>query len=165
MRRLGVTTVISLLICATARSGEERLLPSKLAPPVESGRWIVPAEGVAAEPIWGIKGGIRVGLWPAGGPRGLLRIYAPYVKQPPGRVINFIAIEPIVGRDRGLSELEWSVLDKVAGNAMWTGDEFEPDPQRRRAWQPARGRISGKADGESMVFHVLSSASRTEPGR
>jgi hypothetical protein len=103
-----------------------------LAPPVEKGQWIVPAAGAASEPVWGVKGGIRIGLWPTGGPRGLLRIYAPYLNHPPGRMINFIAVEPVVGNNRGFSELERSALDNSDGKAMWSGDDFESDPQPRK---------------------------------
>ena len=38
--------------------------PKSLACPVEDGPFLLPAEGKDAEPIWGIKGGIAVGLWP-----------------------------------------------------------------------------------------------------
>ena len=56
--------------------------------------------------IWGIEGDIAVGIPPTPGPMGLLRIYAPYLNQGPLRMVNFIAIEPIVGGRRGFSELE-----------------------------------------------------------
>ena len=91
--------------------------PRVLAPPVEEGRWVRPAEGEASQPVWGVKGGMRVGLWPTGGPRGLIRIYAPYLGHPPLRMINFVAVEPVVGRARGLSELEHSTLDGTRGRA------------------------------------------------
>ena len=61
-----------------------------------------------AEPTWGIQGGIAIGLWPNPGPRGLIRVYTPYLGQPRLTAMNFIAVEPVVGQIRGLSELEKS---------------------------------------------------------
>lgn len=73
------------------------------------------------EPRWGHPGGLQVGLHPLGGPRGLLRVYAPYLDHPADRLINFIAVEPIVrgATARGYSELEHSLLDGVQGKRMW----------------------------------------------
>ena len=145
----------ALVLSPSAPQAARAQAPPKLAPPVEKGRWIVPAEGAASEPIWGVKGGIVVGLWPTGGPRGLLRIYAPYLGHPAGRMINFIAVEPIVGGDdRGLSELERSTLDNAGGKAMWSTDDFEASPRPRPPWQPARGKIIGSGNSEALVFHV-----------
>ena len=56
--------------------------------------------------VWGSPGGLAVGIAPTPGPLGLLRIYAPYLSQPYPRMVNFIAIEPVVGGRRGFSELE-----------------------------------------------------------
>ena len=56
--------------------------------------------------IWGVEGGLAVGIPPTPGPKGLLRIYAPYLGQGPLRMVNFIAIEPVAGGRRGFSELE-----------------------------------------------------------
>ena len=140
-------TFISL--CQTIFTGDP--VPAELAKPVEKGRWIVPA----AEPVWGIKDGIRVGLWPTKGPRGLLRIYAPYLDQPAGRVVNFIAVEPIVGGKRGYSELEHSRIDNLPGLAMWTADDFDPDPKPRNPWRPAQGRIIVERATQSLSFHLF----------
>jgi len=85
---------------AGPRSWEE------LATPESEGLWVRPAARSPAQPVWGHADGLRVGLAPMPGPRGLLRIYAPYLGHPPERMINFIAVEPIVvghGR-RGFSE-------------------------------------------------------------
>ena len=51
--------------------------PKGLAPPGRG--WTVPPPGggQGAEPTWGIKGGIAIGLWPHPGPRGLIRVYTP----------------------------------------------------------------------------------------
>ncbi len=106
--------------------------PKGLAPPVVDGPFLRPAEGKAAEPTWGIKGGIAIGLWPNPGPRGLIRVYTPYLGQPRLTVMNFIAVEPVVGQARGLSELEPSRKDDgVAGKAMWSTDMREENPRPR----------------------------------
>jgi hypothetical protein len=140
--------------------GEEP--PKDLAPPVQDGPFLRPASGGAAEPVWGVKGGISVGLWPTSGPRGLIRIYTPYLGQPRLRTLNFIAVEPIVGDARGLSELERSDLDETAGKAMWTGDELEDDPKPRPPWRPAAGRIGKIGDVPSLTFFL--SVERFENG-
>lgn len=129
--------------------------PARLSPPVEDGLFLRPAPGAASEPVWGVKGGIAVGLWPTPGPRGLLRIYTPYLGQPRLRVINFIAVEPIVGRSRGLSELEPSQLDHVAGKAMWTVDAPDLEAEPRPPWQPAPGRIEGPDGRRRLTFRVV----------
>ena len=126
MNRTGwhVCAIAVLALVASASSvagrGAEDDPPRPLAKPVEDGPFLRPPAGAAAEPIWGIKGGIAVGLWHNGGPRGLIRIYTPYLGQGRGRVMNFVAVEPIARGSRGLSELEASTLDRVPGKAMWT---------------------------------------------
>jgi hypothetical protein len=119
---------------------------------VEQGPWLRPAPGKKAEPVWGVKGGIAVGLWPTNGPRGLLRIYAPYLGQARPRMINYLSVEPIVRGSRGLSELEASRLDGTPGKAMWTADEFEADSRPRPPWQPARGASRG---AKALTFFLF----------
>ena len=63
--------LISLVATMQVEAREGAGDPSKgLAPPVVDGPFLRPAEGKAAEPTWGIKGGIATGLWPNPGPRG-----------------------------------------------------------------------------------------------
>src|SRR6266852_1932948 len=80
--------------------------------------WIRPAQRADAEPVWGIKDGLAIGLYPTSGPRGLIRIYAPYLGQRRGRVVNFIYIEPVVKGVRGQSELEVGRQSKQTGLEM-----------------------------------------------
>ena len=155
-------SLLSPLTLGSALAGQPkepllaRAVPSNLALPIERGSWILPAPGEESEPLWGIKGGLAVSLWPvSGGPRGLLRLYSPYLGQPRGRLINFIAIEPIVGDHRGLSELEPSKLDHAPGKAMWTSNDREDDPRPRPPWKPASGKIR-KAEGtEQLTFFLF----------
>ena len=75
------------------------------------------------QPVWGVRGGVLWALHPAGfpsgEPRGLIRLGYPVLPAGQYDLINFIAIEPIVGGRRGFSELEKSQLDKVAGKRIW----------------------------------------------
>ncbi len=96
-------------------------------------RWVRPGFE-DKRPIWGLRDGIQVGLWPAsvedqgdGGPRGLLRIGYPILDE--GKrigLVNFIAIEPIVAGQRGFSELERSASDDKPGRLFWTGTADQP---------------------------------------
>ncbi len=128
----------------------------KLAAPVDEGLWVRPAANAAARPIWGHVNGLRVGLAPMPGPRGLLRIYAPYLGHPPERVINFVAVEPIViGQSRrGFSELERSQLDGVRGKRFWSVDTLD-DRSARQPEHPARGLLSRKGDVEILEVFIL----------
>lgn len=75
--------------------------------------------------IWGIRGGLQFAIFPGGftsgdgGPRGLIRIGYPVLPLGVYDLVNFIAIEPIVGRTRGLSELERSRVDGRQGKIFW----------------------------------------------
>jgi hypothetical protein len=143
-----------LLAALALAAGRSETGPPKLAPPVEDGPWLVPAPGQASEPVWGVKGGIAVGLWPTPGPRGLLRIYAPYLGQPHGRVINFIAVEPVVGGTRGYSELEPSAVDRADGKAMWSANDLQKDPRPQSPWRPAPGKVTRIGQAQALTFFV-----------
>ena len=74
---------------------------------------------------FGVRGGVHVGLHPAafdaraeGGPRGLLRIAVEHDGQP--HLLNYIAVEPIVGGRRGYSELEKSADGKPGKRLILT---------------------------------------------
>lgn len=79
------------------------------------------------EPKWGLRGGLQFAIPPGGftggkgGPRGLIRIGYPTLPGGHYDLINFIAIEPVVGSARGFSELERSRLDGRHGKLFWTG--------------------------------------------
>jgi len=118
-------TLIALLL---AISGVVTSFAQQLAPASE---WIRPNDE-RSPPIWGIRHGIVVGLWPAaiepgypggltGGPRGLLRIGYEYM----GTVylINYIAIEPLVDDDMEFSEVSPSVVDGKWGKLFWAADD------------------------------------------
>jgi hypothetical protein len=85
--------------------------------------WVRPS--ASSGPRWGHADGLQVGLAPLPGPRGLIRIFAPYLGHPPQRLVNFIAVEPTPAgaTERGYSELEWSELDGVRGKRFWPMDD------------------------------------------
>lgn len=92
-------------------------------------------------PVWGIRGGLQFALHPwafregASGPRGLIRIGSPLRDSSGCRLINFIAVEPIVNSARGFSELEPSGLDHVPGKRFWT--DVEPSGSSDQ-WHPGK---------------------------
>ncbi len=128
----------------------------QLAPPEVNGRWVQPAQGQPARAVWGHAEGLRVGLPPLPGPRGLLRIYAPYLGHREERVINFIAVEPIPrGKaKRGFSELEKSDLDGVNGKRLWSADS-PVDASPRAVDQPARGLVHLEGEVETLTVFVF----------
>ncbi|GGD65142.1 hypothetical protein [Microbacterium murale] len=87
--------------------------------------WTRPEPTENTEPRWGHADGMQVGIPPIPGPRGLLRIFTPYLDHPRERLVNFIAIEPVVEgqTERGYSELEPSTLDPgLRGKRLWSMD-------------------------------------------
>ena len=128
-----------------------------LAAPVVEGAFVRPADAALARPIWGHADGLRVGLWPMPGPRGLLRIYTPYLGHDEARMINFIAVEPIlVGQHfRGFSELEPSKLDKEDGKRIWAADAPEDFSPRLPHVRPARGIITSDGDVQILQVYVM----------
>ena len=139
------------------------MIPGKLNQPTVDGIWLRPSSKSPAEPIIGFKDGIRIGLWPAqNGPRGLIRIYAPYVF-PKGELsrINFIAIEPVVNGRRSFSELERSKLDILGGKRLWFVDDINDTSAPSRPWQCPRGKV-GKIKVGSKEVRTLSIGIRVE---
>lgn len=130
----------------------------QLAPPDTVGVWIQPAQGKLAMPIWGHANGIMVGLSPLPGPRGLIRIYTPYLDYEFPEVMNFIAFEPIpVGaEERGYSELEMSSLDRGEwGKRFWSSDDDSAVLPLNEAY-PARGVVEEIDGEETLTLYVFS---------
>jgi hypothetical protein len=126
-----------------------------LAPPEVQGIWIQPSAQHPAQPVWGHADGIRVGLWPMPGPRGLLRIYAPYLGHRDDRMINYIAVEPVPSGtwQRGFSELEESQLDGDQGLLMWSSSTADDDDPRKPT-EPSRGVIARDGDVETLTVTI-----------
>ena len=95
--------------------------------------WVRP--GVNTNALrWGIQGRLLWGLPPSSGkapdgPRGLIRLYYPVLTNGGYDLLNFIAIEPVVGGRKGFSELEHSEFDDLAGKRLWPlpSDSVAPD--------------------------------------
>ncbi len=108
-------------------------------------------------PAWGLRGGLQWGLPPPAGrppdgPRGLIRVRYPVLRNGGYDVINFIAVEPIVRGRRGFSELERSQLDGVRGKRLWARD---PGAPARPAAELPSGRLARFETGEeSLTVHV-----------
>jgi hypothetical protein len=112
--------------------------------PAAATKW-VQGQRDGYRPCWGIAGGLLFGIHPGdakgdGEPRGLIRIYAPVLPGGKYDLINFIAVEPVVGGRRGFSEMERSRLDGVPGKRIWTAadsavprDSVKIEPGRIRS--------------------------------
>ena len=105
--------------------------------------WIRPGANTN-QAVWGISGGLLWAVPPAGfrggEPRGLIRLGYPILSESGYDLINFVAIEPIVGRNRGFSELEHSKLDGTQGKRIWAESSgtastngFAPGQLRKRS--------------------------------
>lgn len=133
-----------------------QIAPETLATPEKNGIWLQPAQNTKAQPIWGFANGIRIGIAPLGGPRGLIRIYTPYLEHDEFVVTNFIAFEPIdkAKNNRGLSELEWSQLDNVRGKRFWSGNTPEA-PSFPDQYYPAHGVIAKENGVETLTVYFF----------
>lgn len=154
MRRMRVAVLALLgLFAAIPVLGQLR---SDLAPPEIDGIWIRPSQEHPAQPVWGHAEGLRVGLWPLSGPRGLLRVYTPFLGHPPTRMINYIAIEPVLAGQvaRSFSEMEISQYDDEQGLRFWSADHpvgfTLADPTR-----PAKGVITRERGMETLTVYIL----------
>jgi hypothetical protein len=158
--RLAGAALAAAVLCPAGCGRPADPAPEPPAPPPPAdGPWVRPSPDPGAEPVWGVRGGLAVGLWPTGGPRGLIRVYAPYLGQPHGRVVNFIAVEPVVNGVRGQSELEVGRVSGGPGLAMWTADTRDGlagGPGGR----PAAGRVEHIDGAEALTIWLA-----TEPFR
>lgn len=144
---LGLTLVATSLV--TARGA------AAMKEPEIEGKWLRPSVSFPAEPRWGHPEGIQVGLHPLPGPRGLIRLYAPYLGHPPERRLNYLAVEPIPAgkKGRGLSELEESALDNAQGKRIWSADSPD-DPAPKLGTEPARGVIETVDGVERLTVYL-----------
>jgi hypothetical protein len=139
------------------RSGSHRRLDSLLtvlflglAATCPGADWV--RAGVDSEkPIWGLRGGLQFAIhpggftWNEGGPRGLIRIGYPTLPEGEYDLINFIAVEPVVGRARGLSELEKSAVDGKQGKVFFAGPGGSGDGVKPSSFDP--GTITSLPNG------------------
>ena len=150
--------LLFLLAAAYSVSGQNTPGWRQLAPPDTVGGWIQPAQGKPAMPVWGHANGMVIGLAPLPGPRGLIRIYTPYLGLETGDVINFIALEPIPAGSthRGLSELEMSALDEgKRGKRFWSSNHPSATSPLSEEY-PAKGVIEKINGEETLTLYVFS---------
>lgn len=146
----------SLAIWGCSKKGEEVDLPEDPPTAEPSDIWVRPIEGEEGNPCWGFKDGIQIGLAPLSGPRGLIRLYAPYADQPQWKPFNFIAFEPTNHNNvKGFSEMEMSRMDNVQGLRFWSGNsenanEF-PSPEF-----PAAGKVTWVGNKEQLSVYIFS---------
>jgi hypothetical protein len=159
---MNVRTIFTLLFVGIGTQFSTVQAESKnespvLAEPVQNGIWLQPAQDTPAQPIWGFKDGIRVGIAPVTSPRGLISIHTPYLNVSDLRFVNYIALEPITKADnaRGFSELEWSKLDNVQGKHFWSGNSSS-GPANPDQYYPAHGVISKENGLETLTLYVFS---------
>lgn len=129
----------------------------QLLPPDTVGTWVQPGQGKPAMPVWGHVNGIKVGLDPLPGPRGLIRVYTPYLDYPFPEVMNFIAFEPIPkGQEaRGLSELEMSSIHPgKRGKHFWSANSPKILSPPDGAY-PARGIVEQIKGEETLTVYIF----------
>ncbi|MFF5624505.1 hypothetical protein ACFY5A_04005 [Microbacterium sp. NPDC012755] len=122
----------------------------------DSTPWLRPSRSASSEPRWGHPDGLQIGIAPIPGPRGLLRVFTPYLDHPRERLVNFVAVEPIVqgGSERGFSELEASSLDPgQRGKRFWSADSSDLAEQEPDA-PPARGVIDAIDGVETLTVWI-----------
>lgn len=117
--------------------------------------------------IWGVEGGVVVGLHPDFDdmlgrvcPRGLIRVGL--MRDGAPQLLNFIAVEPLVGGKRGLSELEKGG-DGAHGKRMWVSARHDRPATAER--QQLAGRVRGKRGQRELSFavHVEAFANGARP--
>jgi len=135
---------------------QEPYSPEKSSPPDKTNPWVQPAQQKSSMPVWGHANGVRVGIHPMPGPRGLLRIYAPHLGHRGERVINFIAVEPVVsGQEaRGFSELEMSHLDHVTGKRFWSADSPKYISPKNPKY-PAKGVVQEQDGVQTLTIYIM----------
>lgn len=114
-------------------------------------------------PVWGHRDGLRVGLAPTRGPRGLFRIYAPYLDQVFPRVVNFISIEPTV---QGNAERSQSELATSKDTPNTEGLSFYPSDSIDRHVSdvlPPTGLIDDTGEALTIYVHTETFPDGAEP--
>lgn len=152
-----IITILLIKVCIFSTVAKSVTYCKNLAAPQVHGCWIQPAQGKPAQAVWGLANGMKVGIAPMPGPRGLIRIYTPYLGHTDGEIMNFIALEPIPAGEesRGFSELEMSELDNVRGKRFWSSnDSLETNPLSEEL--PASGVIRKINGVETLTVFIFS---------
>lgn len=130
-----------------------------LATPDTGKIWIQPCQGRPAMAIWGHTNGLSVAIPQLNiMPRGLIRIFTPYLNHDRHVVTNFIAMEPVPSgqEQRGLSELEMSSWDPdIRGKRFWSSDNANQTSGSNEIF-PARGIIEKENGIETLSVYIFS---------
>lgn len=119
-----------------------------------------------APKVWGVENGIAVGVHPdfRGAfnrvcPRGLIRIGLLRGGKPV--LVNFVAVEPVVGTRKGLSELERSPSDRKPGKRFFLSNRRNGRPRS----DGVPGLVRKTAEGRTLSFaiHVERFANGAQP--
>jgi len=147
----------------TPRTFALLMLVPLLVPYRAAAEFVHPAK--AGDPlIYGVKNGIMIAVHPfsldsrrdarpQGGPRGLIRVG--YQEGGKLYLLNFIAVEPLVGSAPGLSELE-NGSDGKHGKRFWVGDSL------KNGGVGKNGNVAGRIE-ETPAGRVLSFVLHVEP--
>ena len=156
---LRVATALAVLWNGTVANGGQ----DTDRPPVAHA-FVWPGHGVPRDrPAWGHRDGLRIGVAPTPGPRGLIRVYTPYLDQPYPRVVNYLSIEPLVRGEeyRAQSELAASgVRPGRTGLHFEVRDHLRDDGHPDAAASgdstdaPAQGVVDGRAGTLRLFVHT-----------
>lgn len=155
-------TIITLFLCVCftpLKAQKTDLKFDELAQPNIGQLWIQPTQGKPAQAVWGHANGISVAIPQLNiMPRGLIRIFTPYLDHDKYVVTNFIAMEPTPAghQHRGLSELEMSTFDKgIRGKRFWSSDTTDYSDESNEIY-PARGVIGQKDGKQTLTVYIFS---------
>jgi hypothetical protein len=74
--------------------------------------------------------------------------------------MNFIAVEPVVGGERCLSELDRSAHDGKAGMQIWSADRVDLKHPPGYSKAPARGTLAEDANGQTLTVWLCTETFR-----
>lgn len=151
--------IFLLFFCVALNAQRPELKFHELAKPDVGSIWIQPTQGKSAQAIWGHAKGISVAIPQCNiMPRGLIRIFTPYLEHEKHVVTNFIAMEPTPSghEHRGLSELEMSTFDKgIRGKRFWSSDNADYTNHDNEIY-PARGVVGEENGKQTLTVYIFS---------
>lgn len=113
--------------------------------------------------MWGVRNGIRIGLAPTKGPRGLVRVYAPYLGQEFPTMVNFLSLEPRTPGQRGRDQSELQTSREDPGEQ---GLRFDASNSMRRSREAAvlpSGVVGDRGQTLTVFVHTETFENGTRP--
>lgn len=147
--------IFSVIICLVILTTRSMMTPEVCF--TTKNHWVRPEEANDYTPVWGHTRGIRIGIHPIAGPRGLIRIFTPYLGTGENKPYNFLALEPIMKNSskRGFSELEYSDLDQVKGKRFWSSNDSLADAP---GFLTSPGVVKAIRGEETLTIFIFSEA-------